>query len=204
VTAPDRDIDGSDHVKVVEFYRCADSDCNNGNQDNFIGSTTKPMRSYTYQGGRNIRFYVDWTAPNQVSRYAAVGCIYNTETKEVVSDAPVKEFEVSESTGSSDGTGSDGAGSDGRYSGGDDDGTTTSPQVVQFRPPTAEFQDGEVVGKVYLENTGSGDMTSSRIVEMQVQPPEQGPLSLVDQRSRTCDSSRPENVHKNFQIDRDD
>jgi len=193
VDVKDGAVEDGDAVQVVEFYRCADSGCDDGSQDEFLGAarwfidfgTDTTLRS-------DWTFTTTWDSPNQEGYYAAVAYMYDQKDDEVVSDNPRKVFKLTEQTSTGGGD-----------TGGDNSDSTT-PQIVEYRPPTAEFKDGEVVGKAYLENTGSADMQGPHIVEMQVQPPGSGPLSFVDPTSRTCDSSNPENVHKNYQIDSGD
>jgi hypothetical protein len=183
-----------DAVQVVEFYRCADSGCDDGSRDEFLGAARRFIdfgTDSTLQG--DWTFTTTWDSPSQEGYYSAVAYMYDQKDDEVVSDNPRKVFKLREQTGRGGGG-----------TGGGDDSNPTTPQIVEYRPPTAEFKDGEVVGKVYLENTGSADMQSPHIVEMQVQPPGSNPLSFVDPTSRTCDSSKPENVHKNYQIDSGD
>lgn len=60
----------------------------------------------------------------------------------------------------------------------------------------------EVRTEFSLENVGDKDMQDTDIVEMQVRPRGEGMLNTVTSTSpqRTCDTSHPENVHREYQI----
>jgi len=60
-----------------------------------------------------------------------------------------------------------------------------------------------VTGTLEITNNGDGDMSDSDIVEMQVRPEGSNPLSFTSSQ-RTCDSSYPNNVHKEYSLDSGD
>jgi hypothetical protein len=86
--------------------------------------------------------------------------------------------------------------------GASDDTTTQNPDLQLVRQPTVTADGTTVTGQVELQNTG-GAMQTSRLVEMQVRPAGQGPLSFISQR-RLCDPSHPENVHRAFRLGQGD
>lgn len=104
-----------------------------------------------------------------------------------VTDLSKTNFVVEDSTG--DGTTDDSS----------TDTSTAEPDLVAYKNPDYTVgEDGQFTGTVYFENVG-GDMDSSRIVEMQLKTTDNQFLSFVGDQ-QVCDSSHPENVHKEFKL----
>lgn len=61
---------------------------------------------------------------------------------------------------------------------------------------------GDITSQLSFINNGDGDMQESDIVEMQVRPRGEGIMSFATGTSpqKTCESSHPENVYREFQI----
>lgn len=75
----------------------------------------------------------------------------------------------------------------------------SEPQdVVQVSKPELSYEDGTISTTVSFKNKG-GDMPDNDIVEMQVRPSGEGPLSFSSTQE-VCDNSHPENVHKEYNL----
>jgi len=75
----------------------------------------------------------------------------------------------------------------------------SSQEVDAIGSPRLSFEDGTVSTTVSFKNKG-GAMPDSDIVEMQVRPAGETPLSFSSTQ-QVCDPSHPENVHKEYQLD---
>lgn len=167
-------------TKVVEFYRCHDSGCDDPNRDEFL-EAARDQEFYYAGAGDKVSWNVDYQVPNDESYYAAVAYIYDSTEGEVISTDPRKVFEVRQSS------------------------ETLEPQLTTYQTPSYTVNDdGSVTGTVGIRNKGDGDMDQSDIVEMQVRPAGSGPLSFVSSNSQVCDSDYPENVHKRYRLDAGD
>jgi len=68
---------------------------------------------------------------------------------------------------------------------------------------TVDDSDDTLTGSLEISNVGGADMSGSNIVEMQVRPAGEGPLSFVGNQD-ACDSDYPMNVHREYRIDAGD
>jgi hypothetical protein len=81
-----------------------------------------------------------------------------------------------------------------------------NPEMALSQTPgfTVDEEENTVTGTLGIKNVGEGDMSSEDIVEMQVRPYGEGPLSFVSSTVDTCDIDYPNNVHKEYSIDAGD
>jgi hypothetical protein len=196
---------------IVEIYDCDDSSCDAGSSDNFVDAVRSPVDRYVYNG-QSYSGSATYSVPDSAEGWwAATAYIWNSQftsdgkdndgdgsvdegDEALISDTPVTKFEVS--SGSNTGGGST---------------DSSEADVVAANPPSVSVENGRVTGTVAFENSGDANMPSSNIVEMQVRPQGSGPLSFasgpfsfVSDSVQTCDSSHPENVHKEFRLDAGD
>jgi hypothetical protein len=192
---------------ITEFYRCYDSGCDDPVQDEFLEADRvfldDPGSNFVLDEGDTPTWTVEYTTPEQDDFYGAVSYVYDTDTGEKVSDAPTFEFTVGnpESPDSGDDSTDDSTddGSD------DSTDTTQEPDLVMTSTPSVLLPDSgtNLEGSLTIKNQG-GDMSENYIVEMQVRPEGEGPLSFVSSTTDTCDPDYPGNVHKEFRLDSGD
>jgi len=208
VVVEDNSVKYGEAVLVTEFYKCLDSGCDDGSSDEFLGAERSFIDDGTdYYLSGDWSSSMDWQAPSDTGYYAAVAYMYDTADGVVVSDEPEKIFEVREPSKDSDGDGVIDSNDDCIYESGTEsnDGCPVEkePDVSFSQTPsfTVDQEANTVTGTLGIQNTGNGDMSDSDIVEMQVRPYGEGPLSFVSSSVDTCDSSYPNNVHKSYSID---
>jgi len=73
---------------------------------------------------------------------------------------------------------------------------SAAPSLVEYSSPTVTVTGNEIMVKAHLKNVGT-EMTESWLLELQPRP--SSLLSWIGGQE-TCDSSHPENVHKDFQL----
>jgi len=183
------DVDNVNNlIKIIEIYRCDDSNCDDPNP--FV-EADRTFVDILGGGGAISGGTWDWTVtytvPNQESEYEAVSYIYNQETQERISDDSETRFTVSESEPEPE--------------------PEPEPEadISMYQTPSFSKNDesNTVTGTIGLQNTGGADMSDSNIVEMQVRPKGSRPLSFVSSQ-RVCDDQYPENVHKEYSLDAGD
>lgn len=192
-------------VKVVEIYKCADSSCetpppiDSSSEDQCSSEEWAPDYddciaknadsidfSFTVDSGEGWNWETTFSGLADESEYILVGYVW-TSDQGIVTDVSKQQFTVQSST--SGGTG----------------GTSGDVDVREVDgdiPVTVE--NGEISAEVELTNVGSKGMSGSNIVEMQVRPQGSGLLSTFVGPQETCDSTHPENVHKQFSLDAGD
>jgi hypothetical protein len=208
---------------IVEIYDCKDRGCDSGSNDQFVEAMRFPVATYVYNGQAYTASATYSVHDSAEGWWAATAYLWHSEftsdntdndddgvvdetDEALISDTPVERFEVSTADNSGSDTGDSDTGSD---SG--DSSDSSEADVVAANPPSVSVENGRVTGTVTFENSGDSNMPSSNIVEMQVRPQGSGPLSFasgpfsfVSDSVQTCDSSHPENVHKEFRLDAGD
>lgn len=179
------------YLQVTEFYRCNDSGCDDPNQDVFVEADRQRIPfSLNKEAGTSWKWDVEYTVPEDESYYAGAAYIYDPDAQQIVSTVNEHVFQVTS----------------GNDNGGTDDGdTSTDVDLKLAASPYFEVDEGSnsVDGNIVIGNYGSEDMSGSDIVEMQVRPGTQNPLSFASVQG-TCDSDYPNNVHKEYSIDGQD
>jgi len=178
-------------TRIVEFYRCNDSNCDDPTQDQFLEADRQPLNlnsDFTLSEGQDPNWNVEYPVPDEEGYYGAVAYMYDTDTERIVSETPEYQFTVGSP---------------------DDSNTEPEPEpeanLELTSTPSFNVNDesNSVIGSLEITNNGDGDMSGSDIVEMQVRPYGSNPLSFTSSQ-RTCDSSYPNNVHKEYSLDSGD
>lgn len=176
-------IDSEGLIKVTEFYRCEDSSCENPEQDEFLEADRQNIPfSIVKQEGNTWKWNVDYTSSEQEGYYAGVAYIYNPSTESLVTTSQEHIFEVRSSDTSNS-----------------DDSSNVDLQLAASPFFEVDEQSNSVEGSITIGNYGQDAMQGSDIVEMQVRPGTQNPLSAVSVQG-TCDPDRPNNVHKEYSL----
>lgn len=229
-----QDLAFEDAEWVVAIYNCGDTTCESPPEDDINGdgvldscqiegdvregkddcvALTKESLGeggfglYTegYEPSTEISYQIPDGA--EAGRYAAEGYMWDTADSEFASDHPGTEFTVEEESSSpSPGGGDD----DTDYSNpdpgtGDNDGSSdvASPDIRVQGGADVSVVDGNVRSEFTFRNYG-GTQPDNWIVEMQVRPQGAGVLSFTSPSEKTCESERPENVHKEYRISEGD
>jgi len=184
-TATEDIPDISSLTKIVEVYRCEgeESDimsvdpCADPNP--FIEADRDGVAfEASLSEGATLQWSTDYQVPNERGTYEAVAYLYDRNQGKIVSTADETQFQV---------------------------GEPAEPNIELAEDPSFDFsQDvGVVTGSITLENTGDGAMPNNDIVEMQVRPKGQGPLSFLSFTGNqdVCDEDYPNNVHRSYRID---
>lgn len=142
---------------------------------------------FTAQAGDTYWTSFDYTIPENApeGQYFVQSFMYDRGEEKIVSDFSNDYFTVSTSDDTDDGT--------------DEPSGPQDPAIQEYQAPSVRVEGDTVTGTVYFENLG-GDMTESRIVEMQVKTPQNQFLSWVSDQS-TCDPEHPATVNKEFVLD---
>lgn len=178
-------FDMNNKIMIVEFYRCVDSGCDDGDSDTFLEAKRDPFNAdftWTIPEGDRVNWDVDYTVPNEEGYYAAVAYVTDRDYN-IYTESPKKVFTVGSP------------------------GDTTSPEedLSLYQTPsfTVDEEENTVTGTLGIQNKG-GDMPDSDIVEMQVRPYGETPLSFTEDVADTCDEDFPNNVHKEYRLDSGD
>jgi len=172
----DVNLDGT--VNVVEIYKCMDSTCDNGE----IVDVKRDFNSWDYvlEEGTGFGWFTDYTVPQEEGYYAATAYISDGQGT-VYTDSPEHKFVVGTVPS--------------------DEEPASSKVSIESGPSISVNKEaGTVTGRITLTNNGDGDMTDTDIVEMQVRPAGQGPLSFVSTQ-QVCDDQYPNNVHKQYSLE---
>lgn len=164
-------------VRIIEVYRCNDNSCADPNT--FIEADRQFINfDASLSDGTSWAWSSTYTVPQEEGQYEAVAYLWDTDTSSIVSTTSTTQFTV---------------------------GNPATPDVnIESGPSiSVDRTDGSVTGRITLTNTGDGDMQGTNIVEMQVRPEDKGPLSFLSfvSTQQTCDSSYPNNVHKEFSLE---
>jgi len=177
--------DISSLVKIVEVYRC---EVTQETQDLSVDPCADPNpfieadRDFisfdaSLSEGTSYSWTTTYTTPQEEGTYEAVAYLWDTNTNSIVSETSETRFTV---------------------------GSPGKPNIEVAGQPSIEFDEstGTVRGTITLENTGDGAMQNNDIVEMQVRPKGEGPLSFLSflGNQDVCDESYPNNVHRDYRL----
>lgn len=180
-------LEGS--VNVVEIYKCQDYSCDDG--ELVEADSTFNEFDFVVEEGTSHTWTTSYTVPSEEGYYAATSYISDGEGT-VYTDTPEHIFTVG--TVPDEEEGEDGDGGE----------QVQEPDVVQNSKPVLSYEEGTATVQVSFRNNG-GPMQQEDIVEMQVRPSGQGPLSIgtlsFGETQRVCDEQNPMAVHKSFQLD---
>lgn len=177
--------DLSNHVSIVEVYRCEVNDPSQYTTPNpcadpnpFIEADREfiPFESGLPKGS-GWTWMTEYQTPEKEGTYEAVAYLWNKNTESVVSTKSVTQFTVGEPG-------------------------EANPNLVGDPSFEVNEEAGLVEGTVTIRNAGDGPMQNTDVLEMQVRPANEGPLSFLSfvGTQDVCDKQYPNNVHKDYSL----
>lgn len=177
---PTEDVNGDGVLDSCQIT----GDVNEG-KDDCVDSFTRDVEQ-DFLTGWDLWTTIDYRVDSQAEPglYVAESFIWDKVEAKIISDSPSQTFNV----------------------------VVPEPVIEADGEPVISSDGDSITASVELVNNGAGDMDDSHIIELQVREQGSGPLSVgggglfsfVSGEQRLCDSSHPENVHKEFRLDAGD